>query len=482
MDTSCPSPVDLYLADLTSRAVNLRLPDLLLQEQPDAFYQQRNRHGISVIALRTSSMTEEQIDRILEYRLGQYLHTSVGMLNAEVIHAAGWQREPRSETQPNDIHVIAGAAETGQILCYAVVRSLPATAPGTTLRSRSRPFFQVEKTHGWGIFNRLLTIPDLPIENVRECGRFIKNHGAYTFDELGARAPVEVGVALYRTLSGSLRGEVVGVVGDLEESVAKQNLDFFHVPAAIIHGTLPYAPETSFAFDRYQYREIFPFATLTADLDRCLERLDAIERALELPGKQGLAGLFRLKRDIRDSVSSLEPPDGLMPLAKVRIDQRELPMATRREMHSVGGWLRGIPLFSGFSDAEAALLGTFMEARDASPGDVIIRQGDPGSDLYLIEAGQAEVLVHTRDGQTITVACLGPGDYFGEICLLTGGERTADVVALSELELRRLTKEAYTEYLAQLAEVDRPMSEVAASRRSETSRLMSPGDSAASAV
>ena len=107
---------------------------------------------------------------------------------------------------------------------------------------------------------------------------------------------------------------------------------------------------------------------------------------------------------------------------------------------------------------------------DANAGETIIRQGELASDLYLIEEGRAEVRVHTRDGQTITVASLKAGEYFGEICLLTGGERTADVVAITEMELRRLTKEAYTEYLAQLAEVDRPMSEVAANRRSETSR------------
>ena len=42
----------------------------------------------------------------------------------------------------------------------------------------------------------------LLVHPVRELGRFIKNHGIHTFDELGARAPVEVGAALFRTVAG----------------------------------------------------------------------------------------------------------------------------------------------------------------------------------------------------------------------------------------------------------------------------------------
>ena len=55
--------------------------------------------------------------------------------------------------------------------------------------------------------------------------------------------------------------------------------------------------------------------------------------------------------------------------------------------------------------------------------------------LYLIATGDAEVRVTNFTGQSVTVARLGPGDYFGEVALVTGGERIADVVAVTPMTL-----------------------------------------------
>ena len=109
-------------------------------------------------------------------------------------------------------------------------------------------------------------------------------------------------------------------------------------------------------------------------------------------------------------------------------------------------------------------------------GNTIIRQGELGDDLYLIEAGQAEVRVRNLTGQKMAVAILGPGDFFGEIALLTGGRRTADVVALNPMTLLRLGKEAYVRYLAQVEQVDQQVARAAAQRASDTVRKVIAGD------
>lgn len=463
--------VAAFVQGLIDAAARERAPDLFASPHPDALYHIPNRSGVSVVVLRTPALTEEQLVKLMKYRLAQYL--AVHFIDWRMVYDARMEHEPLANVSPHDIHVIAGSAETGEILCYAALKMGPEAPAGTTLRDRDRPLFPAEKIHGWGIFNRLRVLPDLPLAKLRELGRFVKNQRLHTFDELGVRGPVEVGVALFRTLAGPLRLEVEAILGDLEEGVAKQNLEFFHVPLVVIHGTVPYEAEASYFYPRYQFCTVYPFAALAADISGpVLARLDAIEAALALPGKPGLLGLFALKRQTGGMRSSLEPPEGLGALVETGLPQEGVAMQTRRQMLDLADQLRTMNLFSGLSVAEATVLGTFMERTAAEPGEVIVRQGESGDDLFLIESGEATVQVGGRTGQPVSVATLGPGDYFGEIALLTGEERIADVIAATPMSLLRLTKDAYARYLSHAAEVEQQITRTAMSRTRETTRKM----------
>lgn len=489
MHEPAPSSLDpeaeAFIHRLIQEGTRQRLPELFKAGSPaEALYRVPERAGVGVVAMRSTCLEEAQLLTLLKYRWGQYLHPAVGIHDPGVIAETRMEHEPLSEIEPEDVHVIAASVETGHILCYAVIRALSLSGasapltPQTTLRDRERPLFQVEKFHGWGIYNRLRLLPDLPITRIREVGRFVKNQGLHPFSEVSARAPVEVGLAVARLLLGPLRSEIDAFVGDLEEGVSKQNLDFLHVPTVLIRGTVPYVPEFSLAFPRYQYRTIYPVAVLTADLAQARARLEAVEAALARPGKQGLLALFSLKGDSHPVRSSLEPPEGLPALDAAPIPQRELPMAARRRMRDAGVELRRIDLFSGLSESEGAILASFMERIEVEAGAVIVRQGEQGDDMYLIEAGQAEVRLRLEDGPPLTLAVRGPDDYFGEIALLTGGERTADVVALTPMTLRRLGREAYVRYLAHMVEVERKITSVAARRARTTARRRVSADTA----
>lgn len=76
-------------------------------------------------------------------------------------------------------------------------------------------------------------------------------------------------------------------------------------------------------------------------------------------------------------------------------------------------------------------------------GEVIIRQGEPGTRFYVITGGEAEVLRRASDGTDRVVATLGPGRYFGEIALLRGGRRTATVRALTDLTVVSLDRKDF---------------------------------------
>ena len=86
--------------------------------------------------------------------------------------------------------------------------------------------------------------------------------------------------------------------------------------------------------------------------------------------------------------------------------------------------LAGAPLLAGV-DAEglASVAARAIEV-EFGAGQVIARQGDVGSGLFIIASGSVRVV---RDGDTI--ATLGPGEFFGELSVLDGGPRVAQVVA-----------------------------------------------------
>lgn len=93
-------------------------------------------------------------------------------------------------------------------------------------------------------------------------------------------------------------------------------------------------------------------------------------------------------------------------------------------------FLKAVPLFSGCSQAELrhiARLGTPVEAEE---GASLTTRGEPGREFFLVLDGTASCRVGTKE-----VARFARGAYFGELALLNGGRRTADVVAVTPMEL-----------------------------------------------
>ena len=91
--------------------------------------------------------------------------------------------------------------------------------------------------------------------------------------------------------------------------------------------------------------------------------------------------------------------------------------------------LSHVPLFAGLSARDLRRVAGLAEETWFNPGRVVVQEGKPGSSFYaVILDGTARV---TRRGRTIRK--LRPGDYFGELALLTGGPRTASVIAESSL-------------------------------------------------
>lgn len=93
--------------------------------------------------------------------------------------------------------------------------------------------------------------------------------------------------------------------------------------------------------------------------------------------------------------------------------------------------LRKIPLLANLTDDEMARVKTELRLRQYARREVVLQKGAPGDSLLFLLSGQLQVVDITEDGRAIGLRILNPGDFFGEIAVITGESRTASVVALS---------------------------------------------------
>ena len=100
--------------------------------------------------------------------------------------------------------------------------------------------------------------------------------------------------------------------------------------------------------------------------------------------------------------------------------------------------LKGVPLFAGCSKTELRELAVIADEVDLREGFVLTREGKPGHEFVVIVDGTARV---TREGRKL--ADLGPGDWVGEIALLTKSTRTATVTTTSHARVLVVTDRGF---------------------------------------
>ena len=96
--------------------------------------------------------------------------------------------------------------------------------------------------------------------------------------------------------------------------------------------------------------------------------------------------------------------------------------------------LRQVPLFAGLERKELEHLANSMKDRVFAEGQEVTTEGEHGVGFFVIQDGEASVSVR---GEQRTI--LRRGDYFGEIALIAGSDRTATVTALTQLRCLGMT-------------------------------------------
>jgi CRP/FNR family cyclic AMP-dependent transcriptional regulator len=119
--------------------------------------------------------------------------------------------------------------------------------------------------------------------------------------------------------------------------------------------------------------------------------------------------------------------------------------ATKPTDHDV---LAKLPLFAGLEPSDRATLAGLLRTREYKAQEPVFFVGEPGDDMFFIQRGQVVISYPDDNGVEVTLATLGPGQFFGEISLLDGGPRTATARAVGDTTLLSLDCRGFYGFLS----------------------------------
>jgi len=109
--------------------------------------------------------------------------------------------------------------------------------------------------------------------------------------------------------------------------------------------------------------------------------------------------------------------------------------------------LHDIPLFSEMDAVEVAGIREIMEEMKFKTGQVIIREGETGDLFYVITEGHVEVIIRDAQGSDVILHEAGPGDFFGELSMLTNEPRSARIRATEPVTTLALERDEFFAFL-----------------------------------
>jgi CRP/FNR family transcriptional regulator, cyclic AMP receptor protein len=134
--------------------------------------------------------------------------------------------------------------------------------------------------------------------------------------------------------------------------------------------------------------------------------------------------------------------------------------------------LRQVPLFESLDDASAKKLCELIETLDCPGHKVLFHAGDVGDAMYLIERGKVRICVQATDGHEVTLTELGRGDFFGEMALLDGQQRSANAVIAEDARLAVLSRQHFLSFMRGSPDVALKMLTALVNRLRQTDELL----------
>jgi small-conductance mechanosensitive channel/CRP-like cAMP-binding protein len=167
---------------------------------------------------------------------------------------------------------------------------------------------------------------------------------------------------------------------------------------------------------------------------------------------------YRLKR--HDMVIPFPIRD--INLRAVREDAERIAQLDRED--AIRSVLRPLSLFSSLRDDQVDELASASTMLSFTSGEALFQQGALGTSLYVLRSGRVRVDVEQPGSAPVTIAQRGPGDFIGEMSLLTGEPRSATVVSEAETEVVIVPSEAVAAILLDDPDVMHGLSEALTER------------------
>lgn len=134
--------------------------------------------------------------------------------------------------------------------------------------------------------------------------------------------------------------------------------------------------------------------------------------------------------------------------------------------------LAQVPLLRAIEPADLANIAAFARFERCAAGHVIFRRGNPGHSMMVVVDGHVRISTASVDGRTATLNIINPGEVFGEIALLDGGQRTADAIALEPTLLLVLLRRDFLPFLEAHPRAAMQLLEVVCGRLRRTTELI----------
>ena len=112
-----------------------------------------------------------------------------------------------------------------------------------------------------------------------------------------------------------------------------------------------------------------------------------------------------------------------------------------------------MPLFEGLSNEQLQTIANVTITRTFNKDGVIILAEEEGDSLFIIDSGQVKVSIVSEDGREVILSLLGPAAVFGELSLLDGKPRSANVIATEETSLIMLRRPDFVQILFKMPQI-----------------------------
>ena len=145
----------------------------------------------------------------------------------------------------------------------------------------------------------------------------------------------------------------------------------------------------------------------------------------------------------------------------------------RAVMHA----LKQVEFLRGLTDDELKTLVSAAAVRQFGAGELLIRQGEEGDSMFIFRSGTAELFQNGADGKPKHLADYHPGNFTGEMALMTGDPRSASVRAVTDIEVIEMDREGLRRLFKEHPETVTAIADIIAVRNKERLEWLAASDS-----